>query len=488
MRGAFTLSVLFSLCFNAHAVSLSSNQSDELLKKFERAGNSLKVVSQAPECSIPSPENCSFEGYCGKLASRGQSAYLYQDSQGYSIPNFQYMRFAEAARLCGSKVSVPPSLDPFIEPSLFVDVQKAGGPENLGKNKERLAVATTRATKVVEETREKVLSMLSKRKNGKNNAQIDNIIERVKTVRIKMADPGNAAEMASSGCESPNAAYDPDMHQMVLCPQITNMPEGSLFAVVAHEFGHSFDPCSSVLDYTKDGAKFPDWMEVMVKPKSGPVIIPGIKSADNPFASAISCLQKPESINVQIPSKEKLISAMRQRGAFLNDETQEARDEEQSDDGQEDEGSASRDASQARVQDGIDNLNKYYDGYKGCAAVSQSILIDESFADWVSSQVLAEKMSTLPTEKAEEFAFASTGIFVSTACPEIATQTSDTAKALAPKCSALEKFVANTQHVESSLELPHPDTALRVNRIYFAKPEIKKALSCKGGETGTECK
>ncbi|UYL09111.1 hypothetical protein B9G69_000790 [Bdellovibrio sp. SKB1291214] len=488
MKSILTLLVFISLLNYAQAEALSKNESDEILAKVERIRAALKQsASDSSSCTMPIPDACTFEGYCGKLASRGQSAYLYQDSEGHQIPNYAYLFLSEEIELCVQK-SKPLIDDPFVYPKMFIDAKAAGGLENLNANKGRLEDAKVRLNKIVEDTRARLVGILQKRKNGSNDSQLDNMIERVKSVKFKAASPGSAQEMAENGCELPNAAYNLEKHEVVVCPQVLNMPEASLMGTLAHELGHSIDPCSSALDFAKDGAMYPDWMDVMANVKSGPVAFKGIKAKDNPFAGVISCLQTPSSINVQIPTKQKLISEINRQQDYLSKNASSGLGENQNGD-EEDGGAAGRslDATSARLDDQIDSLNAHYEDFKGCKEISQSILIDESFADWISSQVLADKVSALPANKANDFAFASAGILYSTACPDIASQAYAKATAAAPNCKSLQKFSDfGHGHVESSA-LPHPDPARRVNRIYYAKPEIKKALKCQGGETGISC-
>lgn len=470
-------SVLMSLAMllsvnSAQAQALSKNESDEILAKVERIRAALKQsASESASCTMPTPDACTFEGYCGKLAARGQSAYLYQDSEGRQIPNYAYLFLSEEIELCVQK-SKPLIDDPFVYPKMFIDAKVAGGEENLKANARRLEEAKGRFNKIAEETRTRMIAVLAKRKNGTNDLQIDNMIERVKSVKINIVSPDNSKEMASHGCELPNAAYDLEKHEFKACPQVLNFPEGSLIGVIGHELGHSIDPCSSALDFAKDGAKFPDWMDTLANSSQGPVAFKGIKAKDNPFANVISCLQSPSSIHVQIPSREKLISEANSQLKKLN----------QSADGE------GLDATAARLEDKVSSLKQNYDDFKGCSQLTNSILIDESFADWMSSQVVADKISNLPADKASEIAFASTGLLYSTACPDIASQAYAKATAAAPNCKTLKNFSElGKGHIDSS-ELPHPEQSQRVNRIFYAKPEIKKALACQGGETGTECK
>ncbi|WP_413292739.1 hypothetical protein ACLSU7_15070 [Bdellovibrio sp. HCB185ZH] len=472
------------------ADNLSKNELQELITKVDRVREAVKVSAQQTQtCTPPAPESCSFEAYCGKMAERGSEAYLYQDSEGYQIPNYSYLFFAEEAEIC-ARNSHPPLLDdPFFYPEQFVDAAKAGGKENLRQNQEKLNKATTRMKDIFEDTRERVISVLSKRKNSSNKSQIDRMIERVKSVRMKIGTPGPAEEMGKQGCEVPNAAYNLELHEMMICPQVLNMPESSLFTLIGHELGHAIDPCSAALDFSQSGAKFPDWMNMLVKPNTAPTTSKGFAAGENPLEDVISCLGKPSSIGVKVPDKDTLLKDVKSQLANLVDFVESGEDQEMGEGNEEIRGGVgARDAVRGQLEDRRDMLNNHYDQFKGCSAVTGSILIDESFADWISSQALGEKITSLPTSKAAEYAFAAPGVFYSAACPGLVAQSFAKAKAMAPKCSSLNKF-ANAEKGDMGTEgLPHPETNQRVNRIYFAKPEIKNALSCQGGETGTECK
>ncbi|QLY24918.1 hypothetical protein [Bdellovibrio sp. KM01] len=472
------------------AETLSNNELTALLGKVDRVREAIKVSAQQTQaCTPPSPESCSFESYCGKLAERGSEAYLYQDSEGYQIPNYSYLFFAEEAEICARNVHPPLIDDPFFYPEQFVDVEKAGGKENLQKNQQKLAKATDRMKSIYEDTKAHIISILNKRKTESNKAQIENMIERVKSVRVKIGTPGPAEKMAAQGCETPNAAYNMQLHELMICPQVMNMPESSLFTVFGHELGHSFDPCAVAMDFTKTGAKFPNWMNKIVASSTGPVAFKGMAAGENPFGSVISCLESPSSIHIKIPDKKELKKVINSQLSQLDSFVDSGQDQE---DGEGNEtvraGIGARDATRAGLEDSLDNIDKYYDQFRGCPDISGSVFIEEAFADWVASQALGEKLESLPAAKKSEYAFAAPGVFYSATCPALVAQSYAKAKAMAPKCASLQKFSVAEKGEMGEFGLPHPEMAERVNRIYFAKPEIKKALSCQSGETGTECK
>jgi hypothetical protein len=475
----------FSLIANAQP-ELDKNAQAAFESKLNRVQGALKSSgAQTVMCEPPTASTCSFEGYCGKLAEGQQGTYLYKDSEGHQIPNYAYQKLTQQALLCNGKVSLPASDDPFVTPELFANKD----------NQKKLAEQSARTQKLFEKVRGQVVAVLEKRKTVRNSKQIDNMIARVKSVKFKTIDVAGikppatiSSKLSELGCEMPNAAYNLQDHTITICPQTMNMPEGALVGTLAHEFGHSFDPCSAALPYSKDGAVFPDWMNIMVGMNKSKSTIDRISPKENPYASVISCLQEPKSINVKIPKKSDLQAAVDKKRKFLEGEMQEAQDEDQEvgEGGESNSRGGNRDATFAALDQEDENINKYYDEYNGCPALSSSILINESFADWISGETISDMAAALPAGKAKEFAFTSTGIFYSAGCSEVVDKVAEKAKALSSKCQAMKAFgEGSAGHEEETM--PHPDTARRVNRIYYAKPEIKKALNCQGGETGTPC-
>ncbi|WP_413558626.1 hypothetical protein [Bdellovibrio sp. HCB209] len=485
MKSLLCIALLGMGMFAQAQTKLDKNAEQAFVEKLSRVGQVTKSSSgQADSCEPPTPSSCSFEGYCGKLAEGAQDAYLYKDSEGRQIPNHNYVKLSKQVQLCNGKVSAPMPEDPFLNPDLF----------STKANQEKLAAATARTKQLFDKVRNEVVAVLKKKRTEQNGAQIDNMIKRVQSVQFKSVDLVNikphtsiAAKLADEGCISPNAAYNLEDHSITICPQTMNMPEGALVGTLAHEFGHSFDSCSSALAYSSQGAVFPLWMNMLVKENKSKQTVDGISAKENPFKNVITCLQSEKSIGVKVPTKSELHAAVDKKRKFLESEMQEAfrEDQEQSDGEESFSRGSSRDASVAALDDEDSNINKYYDDYCGCAALSGSILLNEAFADWVSGETIASMTSELPADKAKEFAFASSGIFYSQGCAEVADKVEKYAQALAPKCKSLENYIKDQHsHVEA---LPHPDTAKRVNRIYMAKPEIRKALACQGGDVGTPC-
>ncbi|AFY02619.1 hypothetical protein [Bdellovibrio bacteriovorus] len=485
MKSILFVAMTFS-SLTASAQEAVSPHMRETINKISQMRETLKIsADRSGACETPQSPTCTFEGYCGKLAGKAQDFYLYQDSEGRQVPNMAMVGNLSFAEHC-AKGTFPQSAvqDPFVYANQFMDEAAAGGKEQLQRNKERLKKETARTLKIVEDARNHVVKALEVQKTSANGKQIDNMIARVKAIKYRAAKTdGRYMDLVADGCESPNAYYSSEENTITVCPQMMNLPEASLFATLAHEFGHGIDPCAMEMDFGKEGAKLPDFMSLVVKPNQ-PTVNAAVRMAQNPFKNVISCLQSPQSIEVSIPTKDALLREINEFEDGLKAEVGDEIDEETGE-------TKATDATDARFEDSRQNIEKNYERYKYCSEITGTGHIQEAFSDWISAQALTSKISGIQdSAKAKEYAFGSQTMFYGTACAEVTEAVDRKMDQFVESCPQLEEIRAYMEDMKhSDGHSSHPDANRRINRIYYAKPELQKALGCDGGSNDAqECK
>ncbi|UOF01549.1 DUF4344 domain-containing metallopeptidase [Bdellovibrio reynosensis] len=441
------------------------------INKISQAREALRLSASGQKyCETPQSTQCTYEGYCDKLAGKASDFYLYQDADGRQVPNMQMsisMKFVESC--VGKPFPEAPVQDPFVYPEQFFDAAKAGGPENLKKNRERYATELKRVDKVFADAKDKVIKALELKKTPANKAQVDQMIAKVKAAKMRhLKLSGGPYMLAEEGCEAPNAYYRPDLNTVTVCPHYLNLPDASLFSTLSHELGHAIDSCNAFAN------------------EEGEINTPPEK---NPFSQVLSCLQSDDSIGVKVPSQQSLIMQVNEEEDALKEET--ASEAQEIGEGGE-EGNFT-DAAEAQFEDRRKEIEGKYENHKHCASMTGSGHMQEAFSDWISSQALAVKLSEIPESgKAREFAFASQAVFYGIDCANVKQATLEKMRATAGKSckafDALEAFLSTEDHSHGDESTSHPKSARRINRIYYAKPEIQKALGCQAhGDNGKEC-
>lgn len=476
MRIILFVAVCFALGKSCVALAQELQPQVELmmtnLSKAKAAMNSNHCRRQDGSCVEAPPSICVFENYCSQLSRKAQEPYLFQDSEGYRIPNSAMFELAGYAEQC-PKNPFPQARvdDPFIYPEKFMNEAAAGGKSALNRHQETLRKAQERAGKIFEETRQQVVGYLLAKRSSANASHIDNMIARVKSVRLSFPQmTGSKRDLLNAGCDSPNAWYSPSEHSITICPQFLNYPEAAFLWTLSHEFSHAFDPCHIAMDFSSKGALFPEWMDDFSSSRKKEHS--AIASAKNPFKDVISCLQSAQSTGVAIPSKAQLIAEADQE---LRDFKKEAKDL-----GIEDLESVIADNKERKRI-----IHTHYDEFKACPQLTGRGHICESFADWMGAEILALKLSKISdSEKAREYALASQAVFLGTSCGNIRQSLLEKFKP-AKKCSSSDDL-ARFNAVEKE-SLHHLSPSRRINRILFAKPEIKKALGCQSGEAVKPC-
>jgi hypothetical protein len=454
-----------------------TNEYLQILDKLDDAQKSVKNAGETPGgCDWSGPVNCSYDFFCSKLRVSDNGFYLYHDKEGHQVPNFPLSLSLNAIEAClGNplpKGVVAAIQDPFVYPELFSSTESAGGSRNLQKNTDSFVRQAARIKEIFEDSKKHVIQVLEKRRTPENSDQISNMITRVKTVALSPLKPGQSlSSLAASGCDMPNAYYRLDKHQVIACPQILNFPDATLFGIIAHELGHSIDPCATSFSYTRssDGKYFLNETAIErsgSEPASS--ALPSIPTEQTPFNNIFSCLESRDSVGAKTPSREQILN-------FLD-------------------AALAKQPSDQRLQKSQELIDSHYEQTKFCSFLTGSQM-QEAAADWMGSQALAEKLSKIRApEKAKSYAFESQLLIMSLSCPNVKQSNRNTLRDLQSKLTPLcSRFKAIKQALLSDTEItgdPHPKAADRLNRIIYVKPEIQQALGCRADPktNGKECK
>lgn len=111
-------------------------------------------------------------------------------------------------------------------------------PANIAKNKKRIE-------KLFQYTQEQMIVLI---KNGRSDAQLSpeqkSMIKKIET--LKYVHSSDNRNVSDGICKDPDQAfYIPLNHYITACENTQSLPDSQLVLVLAHEMGHSIDPCVS---------------------------------------------------------------------------------------------------------------------------------------------------------------------------------------------------------------------------------------------------
>lgn len=460
LRFLVQLSFAFLPLNIAYAEANDQHQSAQraVMEKLDLIHHALKKSSGSfSRCEPPQVGACTFDNYCSAFAGRGADLYLYRDSEGHPIPNLTLIETMEASYACaGSKFSMVIE-DPFLYPEQFVNAEAAGGEAVLRKNQDLYKKEVARTQRIFSEAKGRIIKILNGRRSKENSREIDNFISRVKAVSLSNSEKdftGDDTDLfGGTICESANAFYAPSDHKITICPQMMNYPDAGLFSIIAHELGHSIDPCFSAIPISKEGNKFfmDNPMSLVDRDAKRKAYFAANAPQKNPFGSVISCLQSSTSINIKNPTKEEVNMMFADRRAVTE---------------------------------------KHYGDLQYCGFFTGKGHVQESFADWISSEAVAHKISEIKDKgKSKEFAFQSLAFFLSFDCGNLKqTALAKVKTAVANTCPRLLEIEKKLNSDGVNTRSSHLDTSQRFSRILLVPSQIQKALECKPEETHQACR
>ena len=209
-----------------------------------------------------------------------------------------------------------PAADPFMDSSLLTFGSETEVKEQQAKYQSRL----DKTYETFLEAQKDLITFIESKKDKLGSKVVESILERLKTVNFN--DDTNGPM-----CSTPNAFYNPQDHKITVCRQLLMLPKESIKAILAHELGHSFDPCmiSSNLVKAGEGIQNPygntfasvglkfkpknykesensylaDVLEML--PSDLEVQAKGVSFNSNPFSPVISCLATQKSMGARLP-------------------------------------------------------------------------------------------------------------------------------------------------------------------------------------------
>jgi|GEM_PF-2868171 hypothetical protein len=439
--------------------------SKDLLAKITKAQGSLRNLSETKDCKFPENPDCTTKSLCEGITANADSLYLYKNAEGKGVPNVFLFQVNDALEGCFKTKAPNISDDPFFAPEKFLKNSQAWQQEE-AKNKN-----------LFEDTKNEIVRMLESRKDGKNNKDMDVMIRRIQTVKMAPIAGHEAEYLTKASCNLPNAAYDYNTHTLLVCPQLYRYPQAALETVLAHELGHSIDPClvGGDLKQTSDGIV----TELSHQEKvPGKVLVPGIAYDANPFKkNVLQCLQQKNSMGVTSKPladyEDEIMMQVQETESYAND-------------GSEDPGIRKELEGLKKQQNEMKSTYKYQ---QACSWFKKSGDAQETFADWVAAQVKRAKVSQIKDPaKAKTYALESEGIFLSYSCGEVKQRvlskvlsqfdTRDR-RQVETRCYDMVRMIGGETH---------PEGAQRIDKLHLAVPEIQKALGCKPDKTVPDCK
>ena len=403
--------------------------------------------------------------------------------------------------------------DPFVDIAQLYDPEQAGSAAVIAENQKLYQTKVDRAARIFDSTKNSMLAFLERSRTNANTVAIDDMKARVQLVVFRP----QPLPVDSTICSGPNAFYSPSSHDFSICPQDLEVPEESLRRTIAHEVGHSIDPCNVASPLVKiEGERKPSAKTdtpapapdpatakfIAFKPKpegsskirllvdnyetldqtlhdtyltfTTDVMAAGVGLPQNPFAGVVGCLASPESVGARMASEsqarqslEEEIRRLRAQGAT----------EENSE------------LLKTMVRS-LRDLHAQFQNKGACGYLSGAIgqsQMQESFADWVASKIVEDDIQKADENKRRDMAFDSlTARLASCNSAESLAHMDPAAGDLLKKMGCSRQPPADsTAEIRTSIDAaekatfdPHPGEADRVERIFLANPTIAKAMGC----------
>jgi hypothetical protein len=409
---------------------------------------------------------------------------------------------------------------PFDEQSLLTTVAVAGTKEKVLAFQKQFQDSLDKTYNLFKETQDRIVKVLESRMNSTNAAEIKSMIERIRTVKMNVPPVGASFSGFGPCGAGPNAFYAPYDHSFTVCPEFLQMPAASIQTVIAHELGHAIDPCTasfalseavgekhktdgfsgggffgaaSMEGYIPFTPKLPAQRETnlcsveegiardyyrytLKEPKLLPVAtVVGL--TQNPFASVVKCLESDESVHARMGDIEAIKKRFAEKIKAM-----------------ENEGAVSNSAALADLKKRFASLEKNWVDHRACGFVpaknhNGTSQMQEAFADWMSGQVMSQKIKeTSDDKKKNQLAFETVASFaVMNGCENFQGEFSAQVLKLTKEagCTPEQSDFAKDLADMSTHHDVHPEDEDRVTRIFMANPEIQKSLGC-GQKSGVK--
>ena len=185
---------------------------------------------------------------CEQFRGQQDNLYFYDGDEATRVPNFHFLKtHSEEYRNAE---------DPFLNPSLFAKAEFQKSYEE----------ANQRAEVLFRETQEDVLKFLKRKRGHFTETEYQDYIRKIKTAQLSSILDPKIRKLAVGACQRPNAIYIRGFHELLICPNLMNMPNQTLQKVIAHELGHAIQglqqkiACFQKFPARQSEEAFADWV------------------------------------------------------------------------------------------------------------------------------------------------------------------------------------------------------------------------------------
>lgn len=366
----------------------------------------------------------------------------------------------------------------------FIDPKVAGSEKKLLENQNEYKRMAQKVSDTFEEARQSVLAYLRSALNENNKVEMTRAIERVLLVRFKTP---LITQNLIDNCKVGNAAYLKTQNSIEFCPQWFKMPKAFLIQTLAHEIGHSIDPCNllfplfvkkSSLELTEE----PLFSFTLNRPKihlsevrcdfpveklKGQSGQEGMTYNHYPFANIVTCLHSADSIKAKLPLVEEFKKIL----------------DEELEKGTEARISVDESLYLQRFKNSKDVAEEYFSYFRACNMGENRFQVSqmqEAFADYVAAEAFAYYLGN-KNESDQKKELESYFLSEISDDGQICHMAKTTQEIMNKLNSWGCKNESNLHQQIQKLDFePHPDTVDRINRVFLAHPAIRRVLDCGG--------
>lgn len=498
----------------------------ELLRTVQSEGwqeNFLKFESTVAEFNLEQLEQPSFTALTREKIQADITAM--ETRAGVQMPQAIRQKYTESletmipGQMKRSEARLADN-NPFTNVAMAFSREAAGTDENVEANQARYQTAVDRAVRIFNETKTDIIKVLDRRAlaNPETAARIEQMKQRINTISYNV--PPNEPRFMGMVCPGPNAFYNGQSHSFTLCPQIMEFPDSGLKSIIAHELGHSIDPCtmSQPLMKVVDAIPYPGPTEQQMNMNRDMMRAQGIQNLnlrgqespgqfsvdflgtsesnlrgsfssfrlqpvgeavllkDFPYPTVLSCLSSEESLGARSSDKETMRSDLNNAIARM-----------------ESTGVQSNNPQYQSLIATRNNFENLHNNIGACSMLPGNSQMQEAFSDWIAGEVIGDDMKETPGPAKLGKAFESFGFFLSMECQGQPTVQEREAVAFMKSSGCIEDETSmlaqlnNIQRQSMMSQDVHSHGVDRVEKVFVSQPEIKAALGCEETAGGKHC-
>lgn len=411
---------------------------------------------------------------------------------------------------------------PFFDVLNLIVTNPLRSKETVLANQKKFDQQVDRAQGIFTNVQKRITAVLQNaaQKNPSKKDVYTQMAARINTIQYYMLPEHPSVQ--NQVCPGPNAFYTGQAHIFVLCPQILELPTAGLEAIIAHELGHSIDPCTMAGDLINIQGDEPPSQLPVINVAPGFEVIPyklklkeekknhyrvdmfgqspkqlGAGYADakvslaqahtdlknNPFTSVIECLSSQGSLGARLSAKDQSKKEL-------------------------DQGIQKLIASGATPENNNDlvsliqtrkNFDNVFERYGACSFLPGNSQIQEAFSDWLAGEVLGLEVENFGKNaqgksQAKISSFESFGYFLAADCGNLEKDSFKVAEpflkkmeCLPPEGDGSSLMAISGAHARN--QDVHSHGADRVERVFLQQPKIRAALGCGPADKtkGTYC-